>query len=101
MSSEEKSQAGSNEAEAAEGEPGHEPSNGQSTEDAEDQDHQFFIVGVGASAGGLEALGSLIGHISLDGMALVVVQHLAPKHESVLPALLSRASKVEVLAAED
>src|SRR5690348_12090617 len=45
-------------------------------------DSRFFIVGIGASAGGLEALGALLKSIKLDNMAFVVIQHLAPKHES-------------------
>jgi len=61
----------------------------------------FFIVGIGASAGGLEALTALLSNIKLDSMAFVVVQHLAPKHESFLPALLSRTSNIKVIAATD
>ena len=62
---------------------------------------KFFIVGVGASAGGLEALTGLLAKARLDRMAIVMVQHLAPKHESLLPTLLSRISTVEVVAATD
>ncbi len=62
---------------------------------------KFFVVGIGASAGGLEALSELVKHAPLDKMALVVVQHLAPHHESILPQLLARSTKVEVLAAAD
>ena len=41
------------------------------------------IVGVGASAGGLEAFKELLGHLPVDtGMAFVLVQHLDPDHES-------------------
>jgi chemotaxis response regulator CheB len=61
----------------------------------------FFIVGIGASAGGLEALTALLSSVKLDCMAFVVIQHLAPKHESFLPALLSRTSNVNVVAAAD
>ncbi len=61
----------------------------------------FFTVGIGASAGGLEALTALLSNIKLDSMAFVVVQHLAPKHESFLPALLSRTSNIKVIAAAD
>ena len=39
----------------------------------------LFVVGIGASAGGLEALGELFGAIPATGMAFVVVQHLDPK----------------------
>jgi two-component system CheB/CheR fusion protein len=66
-----------------------------------DDASSFFIVGIGASAGGLEALTALLGNIKLDCMAFVVVQHLAPKHESFLPALLSRTSNIKVVAAVD
>ena len=62
---------------------------------------KFFIVGVGASAGGLEALTAFLKGLALDSMAVVIVQHLAPKHESVLPALLSRASAAKVMAVAD
>src|SRR5690349_17233019 len=62
---------------------------------------QFFIVGVGASAGGLEALGALVKRVDFDCMAFVVVQHLDPTHESLLPSLLARASHIKVLAAQD
>jgi two-component system CheB/CheR fusion protein len=62
---------------------------------------RLFVVGIGASAGGLEALGELVKHVPMDNMAFVVVQHLAPHHESVLPQLLSRTSKVQVQTATD
>src|SRR5437764_1176260 len=46
---------------------------------------QFPIVGIGASAGGLEAFTELLGHMAPDtGMALVLIQHLDPMHESEL-----------------
>src|SRR5215510_4383360 len=67
----------------------------------QDATSSFFIVGIGASAGGLEALTALLSNIKLDCMAFVVVQHLAPKHESFLPALLSRTSNIKVLPAAD
>src|SRR5689334_5091598 len=70
----------------------------------DDRPHQaldFFIVGVGASAGGLEALSALIKNENFDNLAMVVIQHLSPTHESVLPTLLGRTSNVRVVAAED
>jgi len=46
----------------------------------------FPIVGVGASAGGLEAFTGLLKHLPVDtGMAFVLVQHLDPQHESAEP----------------
>ncbi|MEO6130240.1 MAG: chemotaxis protein CheB, partial [Saprospiraceae bacterium] len=51
----------------------------------------FPIVGIGASAGGLEAFKRLLKVIPGDsGMAYVLVQHLDPTHESMLPEILSR-----------
>ena len=57
----------------------------------------FPIVGVGASAGGLEAFTELLKHLPLDtGMGFVLVQHLDPEHESALTQLLSRATSLPV-----
>src|ERR1700730_13374250 len=57
----------------------------------------FPVVGVGASAGGLEAFTKLLQHLPADtGMAFVLVQHLDPKHESILASLLSRATRMTV-----
>jgi two-component system, chemotaxis family, CheB/CheR fusion protein len=56
------------------------------------------IVGVGASAGGLEAFEQLLAALpNTTGMAFVLVQHLAPKHESILSELLGRATKMPVI----
>ena len=59
---------------------------------------QYFpIVGVGASAGGLDAFKRLLKAIPTDsGMAYVLVQHLDPTHESMLPEILSRSTKIPV-----
>ena len=55
------------------------------------------IVGIGASAGGLEAFTQLLRALPTDtGLAFVLVQHLEPKHESVLTALLARVTKLPV-----
>jgi two-component system CheB/CheR fusion protein len=55
------------------------------------------IVGIGASAGGLEAFTELLSHLPDDtGMAFVLIQHLDPKHESHLTELLSKESKMPV-----
>jgi two-component system CheB/CheR fusion protein len=46
-------------------------------------DHDFLIVAIGASAGGLEAFSELIRSVPADiGMAFVLIQHLDPKHHS-------------------
>ncbi len=60
------------------------------------------IVGIGASAGGLEAARNLLQHLSrTTGLSYVVVQHLAPRHESVLPELLNASSSVPVVQATE
>ena len=56
-----------------------------------------LIVGVGASAGGLEAFTDLLSHLPEDtGLAFVLIQHLDPSHESHLTELLSKASSMPV-----
>ncbi len=61
-----------------------------------------FIVGVGASAGGLDALGRFFGAIpAKTGLAFIVVQHLSPDHKSFMVELLSRKSAMPVEQAED
>ena len=58
------------------------------------------IVGIGASAGGLEAVVELLGALpAATGMAYIVVQHLDPKHESLLPEILARKTAIPVSAA--
>ena len=60
-------------------------------------DTAFPIVGVGASAGGLEALEQLLAGVPADsGMAFVVIQHLDPKRPGMLPELLQRATPMIV-----
>ncbi len=62
----------------------------------------FPVVGVGASAGGLDAFRQLLAHVPEDaGLALVLVQHLEPKRASLLSEALGRATKMKVSQAED
>jgi len=56
----------------------------------------LFVVGIGASAGGLEALVELLGAVPATGMAFIVVQHLDPKHESLLPEILAKKTTIAV-----
>jgi two-component system CheB/CheR fusion protein len=57
----------------------------------------FPIVGIGASAGGLEAATQLLQSLPKNtGMAFVLVQHLDPTHESALSVLLSRTTSMAV-----
>src|SRR5262245_32095578 len=60
------------------------------------------IVGVGASAGGLEAFSQLLQALPRDpGFGMVLVQHLAPQHESALPTLLSGKTNMPVVQAKE
>jgi two-component system, chemotaxis family, CheB/CheR fusion protein len=55
------------------------------------------VVGIGASAGGLEAFTQLLNALPMDtGLAFVLVQHLEPTHKSVLTPLLARATRMPV-----
>ena len=59
---------------------------------------EFPIVGIGASAGGLEALEEFFENMPNNcGMAFVVIQHLDPKHVSLLPELLQRKTQMNVV----
>jgi len=60
------------------------------------------IVGIGASAGGLEALEQFLRHVPEGcGMAFVIVQHLDPTHKGILPELLQRTTGMAVFQARD
>jgi two-component system, chemotaxis family, CheB/CheR fusion protein len=60
------------------------------------------VVGIGASAGGIEALRDFFGALSPDlGLACVVIVHLAPDHESELAAILSRRTQMPVIEVSD
>jgi two-component system CheB/CheR fusion protein len=62
----------------------------------------FPIVGIGASAGGLEAYEQLFTNMPPDtGMAFVLVQHLDPTHKSILGELVQRYTRMKVRRVED
>jgi two-component system CheB/CheR fusion protein len=62
----------------------------------------FSVVGIGASAGGLQALEDFFEKVAPDsGLAYVVVQHLSPDHTSLLDEILSRRSRIPVRQIED
>ena len=66
-----------------------------------DSADDFHVVGIGASAGGLEPLERLFSHLPVDtGMAFVVVQHLSPDFKSLMSELLSRRTAMPVRPAE-
>ena len=62
----------------------------------------FLIVGIGASAGGLEAMEEFFRHMPpISGMAFVVVSHQHAGHVSLLPSLLSKCTAMPVVEAKD
>src|SRR5919199_3266417 len=68
------------------------------TDDRQDNANELFpVVGIGASAGGLEAFTELLNSLPTDtGMAFVLIQHMSPKSESALSLILSRATQMPV-----
>lgn len=60
-----------------------------------------LVVGIGASAGGLEAFTTFFTQLPPDsGMAFILVQHLSPDHESALTEILGRVAPIPVVVAE-
>lgn len=58
---------------------------------------EFFVVGIGASAGGLEAISEIVKRLHVRAnLAVVIVQHLDPHHESILVDLLNRVTSLPV-----
>ncbi len=67
-----------------------------------ERNQDLYVVGVGASAGGLEALESFFQHLpTKSGMAFVVIQHLSPDFESHMDELISRKTKIPVHQVQD
>lgn len=63
---------------------------------------KFPIVGIGASAGGLEAIEELLENLTADsGMAFVIITHQLPGHTSMLPELLARKTDMPVMEATE
>lgn len=61
-----------------------------------------FVVGIGASAGGVEALQELFQELpSSSGLGFVVIQHLSPDHRSLMVDILSKQTEMRVVQAED
>jgi len=62
----------------------------------------LYVVGIGGSAGGLEAFERLFAGMPRDtGMVFVVIQHLDPKHKALMPELLQRATALKVMEIVD
>ncbi|HUD46379.1 MAG TPA: chemotaxis protein CheB [Candidatus Baltobacteraceae bacterium] len=62
----------------------------------------FPIIGIGTSAGGLEALEHFLSHVpKSSGMAFVIVQHLDPTRKGIMPELLQRITGMKVIQVKD
>ncbi|KAA5548617.1 CheR family methyltransferase [Adhaeribacter rhizoryzae] len=59
-----------------------------------------YIIGIGASAGGLQAMDALFSNVPHDSVAYVIVQHLAPEHRSLLTQILNRHQQLNFREAE-
>ncbi|QDT11590.1 chemotaxis protein CheB [Planctomycetes bacterium K23_9] len=63
---------------------------------------EFLVVGMGASAGGVEALEAFFSVLPpRPNLAIVVVQHLAPNFESLMPQIIARRTEIPVSSAVD
>ena len=63
---------------------------------------EFPVAGIGASAGGLEALETFFTLMTPDShLAFVVIQHLSPKHKSIMGSLLSKHTSMKVVEIRD
>ena len=78
------------------------PAPAESETPAAQPDDRPFIVGIGASAGGLEALSQLLPNLPKNlGLSYVVVQHLSPTYRSMMAQLLGRETTMPVKDIED
>lgn len=71
-------------------------------ENAQNNSSNFLYVGIGASAGGLDALEKFLSNVpEKSGMAFIIVQHMDPTHKSGLVNILSRYTKLKIQEVED
>jgi two-component system, chemotaxis family, CheB/CheR fusion protein len=79
------------------------PAGQPSNQDQQKNENELFpIVGMGASAGGLEAFTELLSNLPNDtGMAFVLIQHLSPNQKSLLPEILSRSTNMPVVEVQN
>lgn len=74
----------------------------QSSKKKENPADNLFWVGIGASAGGLEALRSLVQHLPENApLTYIIAQHLSPQHRSMLPQLIERETSLSVMEVKD
>ena len=64
--------------------------------------NSLYIVGIGASAGGLDALERFFQNMTENsGMAFIVVSHLDPNHVSIMPELIQKSTRMKLFQAKD
>ncbi|MDZ7622849.1 MAG: chemotaxis protein CheB [Ignavibacteriaceae bacterium] len=72
------------------------------TVDISSSDNSFYVVGIGSSAGGLDALEKFFAKMPEDtGMAFIVVSHLDPNHVSIMPELIQKTTRMKIFQAQD
>src|SRR5690606_10696632 len=59
-----------------------------------------FIIGIGASAGGMGAIHELFDYTPTDAVSYVIIQHISPDHKSLMKELLTKHSKLKIYVAE-
>ncbi|HSW53521.1 MAG TPA: chemotaxis protein CheB [Ignavibacteriaceae bacterium] len=70
--------------------------------DISSADNSFYVVGIGSSAGGLDALEKFFGEMTDNsGMAFIVVSHLDPNHVSIMPELIQKSTRMKIFQAQD
>ncbi|GAA4233218.1 hypothetical protein GCM10022291_09700 [Postechiella marina] len=66
------------------------------------ENSNLYVVGIGASAGGLDAIQTLFDHVPNNtGMAFIIIQHLSPDFKSLMPELLSKHTSMPIYKTED
>ncbi|MEX2565466.1 MAG: CheR family methyltransferase [Cyclobacteriaceae bacterium] len=65
------------------------------------QDSDLYIIAIGASAGGMEALHTLFDHTPTDDVSYVIIQHLSPDYKSFVGELLAKHSRLKIFKAEE
>lgn len=76
--------------------------NEEKVKETEERQKEMFVVGLGASAGGLEALQQFFRYMPANsGLSFVVVQHLAPDYKSLMADILGKYTEMPVIQAED
>jgi two-component system CheB/CheR fusion protein len=77
-------------------------SKGEKTIDTNKEKDIFPIVGIGSSAGGLEALEKFFAKMPpAPNIAFVVIQHLSPKHKSIMGTLLAKYTSMKIMEIEN